>query len=98
LRCHRVAADAAAADNQGQPIKLVNGTFEGDKFRPELEGINAAVRDTQGRAYPGNSRRAQGEVLPKCYNEEDIHLIRITDSCPCTQVGEDRAVPPWQCF
>lgn len=24
----------------------------------------------------------------RCYNEDEVHLIRITDSCPCTQVRE----------
>lgn len=78
-------------DNQGTPIKLENSSvgpaFEGDKFRPELETINASVKDTQGRAYPGNPLRSRSEVLAKCYSTEEVHLIRITDSCPCTQVG-----------
>jgi hypothetical protein len=77
---------AACTDNQGQPIQLRNHSFEGDKFRPELEYIDATVRDTQGRPYPGNTLRDQGQVIAQCYNEDEVHLIRITDSCPCTQV------------
>lgn len=77
-----------AADNQGQPIQLKNHSFEGDKFRPELEYIDATVRDTQGRPYPSNPLKDQGQVLAECYNEDEVHLIRITDSCPCTQVRQ----------
>lgn len=85
-------------DNQGQPIEIVgppvspNRTFEGDRFRPELESI-ATPKDTLGREYPGNPLRAQNRMLAKCYNENEVHLIRITDSCPCTQVGCGVVVP-----
>lgn len=95
LMCNTAAAaaapvrlfDALCVDNQGQPIRLVNGTFEGDKFRPELEAINASVTDTKGRRFPGNPLRSQGKHQATCYDEKEVHLVRITDSCPCKQVS-----------
>lgn len=48
IRCAAAAiAAVAATDNQGQPISISNGSFEGDRWRPELEAIDATVKDTQ---------------------------------------------------
>lgn len=92
----------ATADNQGTPIKISKASdgqlaFEGDKFRPILEEIDATVKDTKGRSYPGNALRNASEMISQCYNENEVHLIRITDSCPCTQVGQVawQGVTPW---
>lgn len=52
-----------------------------------LEAIDPTVTDTQGRPYPGNPLLDQGQQISECYDENEVHLIRITDSCPCTQVG-----------
>jgi opacity protein-like surface antigen len=41
------AAAAAATDNQGNPIQITNGFYEGDKFRPYLPTINPNVDDTK---------------------------------------------------
>lgn len=88
-RCAHVLPDST--DNQGAPIKIANSSaglaFEGDKFRPVLDAIDASVKDTQGRSWPGNSLNSSNEMQPRCWNTEEVHLIRITDSCPCTQVG-----------
>lgn len=40
---------AFVPDNEQQPIKIINGYFEGDKFRPYLPAINPNVTDSQGR-------------------------------------------------
>jgi hypothetical protein len=89
---YRCAVSCPAADNEGTPIRIANATngqlaYEGDRFRPVLEAIDATVTDTQGRPYPGNPLLAQGQQISQCYDENEVHLIRITDSCPCTQVG-----------
>jgi hypothetical protein len=78
-------------DNQLEPITASvasNGqlAFEGDRFRPILEALDATVRDTRGRPYPGNPLSGQGQFQAVCYNPNEVHLIRITYSCPCTQV------------
>lgn len=88
-------AAAAATDNQGTPITIANASngqlaYEGDRFRPVLEAIDPTVTDTQGRPYPGNPLFDQGQQISQCYDENEVHLIRITDSCPCTQVGSGR--------
>jgi hypothetical protein len=36
-------------NNQGVPIKIINGLFEGDRFRPYLPAIDANATDTRGR-------------------------------------------------
>ncbi|KAF8060307.1 hypothetical protein HT031_004843 [Scenedesmus sp. PABB004] len=76
----------APADNKGQPIRIINGTYEGDRFRPYLPAINASVRDTKGRAFPGNPAAASGGQVTRCNAEGATLRVRITDSCPCTQV------------
>ncbi len=36
-------------DDPSKPIRLTNGTFNNDKFRPYLAAINPKYRDTKGR-------------------------------------------------
>lgn len=37
------------SDNNQQPIKIIKGFFEGDKFRPYLPVINPNVTDSKGK-------------------------------------------------
>ncbi|KIZ03007.1 hypothetical protein MNEG_4950 [Monoraphidium neglectum] len=90
-RCYEVRCKPGLVlNNQLQPIKL-SGTplaFEGDRFRPYLAAINPNVTDSQGRRvpYPGNPAEARGEMEVTCTDPSRTLLIRIADSCPCTQV------------
>jgi hypothetical protein len=74
------------ADNQGQPLNIVNGLYEGDRFRPYLPAINPNVTDSRGRPFPGNAAEAAGQQAVVCSSDGSVR-VRIIDSCPCTQVG-----------
>lgn len=76
-------------DNNGNPIKIINGYFEGDKFRPVLQDINPNVVDTAGRRFPGNPDAASNTQTTLCRSDTagQSIFVRIADSCPCTQVG-----------
>lgn len=43
------------------------------------------VKDEFGRSWLGNQLEAQGQQETRCWNS-DVHVVRITDSCPCRQV------------
>lgn len=81
-----------AVDNQRQPIKIWNGSYEGDRWRPYLPALNPNVTDTEGRPFPGNPAEPQGEEFVQCYDENKTLIVRVIDSCPCTQVRSDGRV------
>ncbi|KAI8476465.1 MAG: hypothetical protein J3K34DRAFT_455778 [Monoraphidium minutum] len=86
-RCYEVRCNPGIVlNNELQPIQIENGFFEGDRFRPYLATINPNVTDSQGRPFPGNPAEARGEQEVICANPSRTLLVRIADSCPCTQV------------
>ncbi|WIA23970.1 hypothetical protein OEZ85_013605 [Tetradesmus obliquus] len=90
-RCYDIRCKTGRVlNNQGQPIQITNGFYEGDKFRPYLPAINPNVPDTKGRAFPGNPA-PNGSQTTRCYAGSPTIRIRIADSCPCTQVLKDSA-------
>ncbi|GBF89114.1 hypothetical protein Rsub_01831 [Raphidocelis subcapitata] len=86
-RCYQIRCKPGLVlNNQGQPIKIINNTFEGDRFRPYLPAINPNVTDEEGRPWPGNTAEAAGEQNVVCWDPSKTLTVRIADSCPCTQV------------
>jgi hypothetical protein len=82
---------ALHADNQGKPIKLIKGFYEGDRFRPYLPAINPNVTDSAGRPFPGNTAEAAGQQSVVCSSNSTLR-VRIIDSCPCKQVRQSRSL------
>jgi hypothetical protein len=77
------------ADNEGQPLDIINGFYQGDRFRPYLPAINPNVTDSAGRPFPGNTAEAAGQQAVVCSSNGTVR-VRIIDSCPCTQVSTHR--------
>jgi hypothetical protein len=73
------AAASGAPDNDGGPLKQ-NTVFY-------LPKVSRTLRDTYGRSWPGNPAEAEGNMYTKCWNSSQEIIVRMIDTCPCTQVG-----------
>ncbi|KAF5831660.1 hypothetical protein DUNSADRAFT_12764 [Dunaliella salina] len=109
-RCYTVRCKPGPVlDNDGQPIRIIypffeNGTqssvgyFNGDYLRPYLPSINSDVKDSFGKAFPGNpghigptgDSEDGGIVDVQCDPSINVTVI-IADSCPCKQVLSEDA-------
>ncbi|KAF6253155.1 hypothetical protein COO60DRAFT_1643399 [Scenedesmus sp. NREL 46B-D3] len=90
-RCYDIRCKTGQVlNNQGNPIQISNGFYEGDEFRPYLPAINPNVTDTKGREFPGNPA-PNGTQVTRCYSGAPTIRVRIADSCPCTQVLKETA-------
>ncbi|GAX79409.1 hypothetical protein CEUSTIGMA_g6850.t1 [Chlamydomonas eustigma] len=91
-RCYEVkCVTGVVQENPNKTIHIINGTFNGDKYRPYLASISSSYKDTYGRSWPGNPDEKEGLLYTKCWDQDKALRIRIVDSCPCIQVLPDGA-------
>jgi hypothetical protein len=79
LSAAAAAAAAALPDNDGDPLKQ-NTVFY-------LPKVSRTLKDTSGRNWPGNPAEAEGNMYTKCWDSSKEIIVRMIDTCPCTQVG-----------
>eukprot|EP00882_Tetradesmus_deserticola_P029331 GHRQ01032846.1.p1 GENE.GHRQ01032846.1~~GHRQ01032846.1.p1 ORF type:complete len:418 (+),score=138.10 GHRQ01032846.1:407-1660(+) len=83
-RCYAMRCkEGLVKDNDGGPLKK-DAIFY-------LPKVSRTLKDTYGRKWPGNPAEAAGELYTKCWNSSREITVRITDTCPCTQVLPDGA-------
>jgi hypothetical protein len=69
---------ALSPDNDGGPLKQ-NTVFY-------LPKVSRTLKDTYGRNWPGNPAEAEGNMYTKCWDSSKEIIVRMIDTCPCTQV------------
>ncbi len=60
----------AASNNT--PVRIINGSYDGDRWRPYLPAINSNISDTRGRAWPGNPAESEGLQFVNCWNDTNV--------------------------
>jgi hypothetical protein len=73
---------ALSPDNDGGPLKQ-NTVFY-------LPKVSRTLKDTYGRNWPGNPAEAEGNMYTKCWDSSKEIIVRMIDTCPCTQVRRGR--------
>ncbi|KXZ56876.1 hypothetical protein GPECTOR_1g790 [Gonium pectorale] len=91
-RCYQVkCVNGIVAANSTSPVRIINGFYDGDRFRPYLPAINRNITDTRGRPWPGNPAESRGLQDVRCWDPNQVVTVRIIDSCPCRQVLAETA-------
>eukprot|EP00879_Flechtneria_rotunda_P010503 GHRR01010979.1.p1 GENE.GHRR01010979.1~~GHRR01010979.1.p1 ORF type:complete len:225 (+),score=48.71 GHRR01010979.1:210-884(+) len=89
-RCYAVRCkEGLVLNNNGDPVSLNATADQGGLLY--LPSISRTLTDTYGRTFPGNPAEAQGELYVQCYDPNRQIIVRIIDTCPCTQVLPDGA-------
>ena len=50
-RCYEIrCVSGTVFDAPSKPVRIINGTFDGDTMRPYLAAISSSYKDTRGRS------------------------------------------------
>lgn len=88
-RCYEVRCKSGLVMDRGAPLNISKLYY--------MAGVDASVKDTYGRSFPGNAREKDWLQAVKCWNDSSSIFVRVGDSCPCQQKKGNKTEPQFMC-